>query len=94
MIRHRQGVQPPQTFRIFLKSEGKEVERKRKKLKRDLGGRGLPVNIFLRVEIISGGGGGEKFSGVVEIFPRGVEIFWEEVRFFREGLRCFPWCSN
>ena len=37
-----QGVQtpppPPEIFRFFLKSEGKEVERKRKKMRRD--GRG------------------------------------------------------
>ena len=42
-----QGVQtPPEIFRFFLKSEGKEIERKRKK--RDVGGGGgLPLNIFL-----------------------------------------------
>ena len=41
MIRHRQGVQPPQTFQIFLKSEGKEVERKRKKMEKGSGGEGV-----------------------------------------------------
>ena len=41
-----QGVQtPPEIFRFFFKSEGKEIESKRKK--RDVGGGGLPLNIFL-----------------------------------------------
>ena len=36
---------PPRNFQIFLKSEGKEIEIKRKK--RDVGGGGgLPLNIF------------------------------------------------
>ena len=40
-----QGVQTPPKFSdFFLKSEGKEIERKRRK--RDVGG-GLPLNIFL-----------------------------------------------
>ena len=45
----RGGVQtpPPKIFRFFLKSEGKEIERKRKK--RDVGGGGLPLNIFLEL---------------------------------------------
>ena len=35
-----QGVRtPPEIFRFFLKSEGKEIERKRKK--RDVGGGGV-----------------------------------------------------
>ena len=40
-----QGVQtpPPEIFRFFLKSERKEMERK----KGMLGGGGLPLNIFL-----------------------------------------------
>ena len=44
------GVQtpPPEIFRFFLKSEGKDIERKRKK-KGMLGGGGLPLNIFLRL---------------------------------------------
>ena len=42
-----QGVQtPPEIFRFFLKSEGKEIERKRKKGMLG-GGEGLPLNIFL-----------------------------------------------
>ena len=45
---------------MFLKNEGKEVERKR--IKRDVGG-GLPLNIFLGVEIFSSGV--KKFSGMV-----------------------------
>ena len=36
---------PPEIFRFFLKSEGKEIERKRKKM--DVGWGGLPLNIFL-----------------------------------------------
>ena len=40
------GFKPPPKFSdFFLKSEGKEIERKRKK--RDVGGGGLPLNIFL-----------------------------------------------
>ena len=50
-------------FRISFKSEGKEVERKRKRNK--MGG-GLIVNIFFGVEIFS--------SGVV-IFLRGLRNF-------------------
>ena len=40
----RGGAQtpPPEIFRFFWKSEGKEVERKRKKMRRD--GRGGGVN--------------------------------------------------
>ena len=41
-----QGVQtPPEIFRFFLKSEGKEIESKRKKGMLGVGG--LPFNIFL-----------------------------------------------
>ena len=41
------GSNPPKFSDFFLKSEGKEIEIKRKK--RDVGGRGggLPLNIFL-----------------------------------------------
>ena len=46
---------------LFLKNEGKEVERE--KIKRDVWGGGLPLNIFLRVEIFSSGV--KKFSGIV-----------------------------
>ena len=63
-----QGVQtPPRNFQIFfLKSEGKEIERKRKKVM--LGGGGLPLNIFLGLIFFRvglryfQGGGGEKLS--------------------------------
>ena len=48
-------------FRFFLKSEGKEVKRKRKKMRRDGGGGGLIVNIFLGSEIFSSGV--QMFSG-------------------------------
>ena len=51
---------PPKFSDFFLKSEGKEIERKRKK--RDVGGGGLPLNILLRLRYFQGGGG-EKFSG-------------------------------
>ena len=44
---------PPAIFRISFKSEGKEVERKRKRNK--MGGGGLIVNIFFGVEIFSSG---------------------------------------
>ena len=46
------GFNPPpkkKNAQFFLKSEGKELGRKRKKMK-GMGG-GLPVNIFLGVEI-------------------------------------------
>ena len=67
---------PPRNFQIFfLESEGKEVERKRKKMRRD-GRGGLIVNIFLGSEIFSSGvqifsGGVEKFSGGAEKFSGG-----------------------
>ena len=75
-----QGVQtpPPEIFRFFLKSEGKEIERKRKKMKRDRGGGGGGggiVNIFFGAEIFSSG---------VQISSRGVEKF-------SVGLRNFQW---
>ena len=89
-----QGVQtPPEIFRFFLKSEGKEIERKRKK--RDVGGGGLPLNIFLgliffRVGLRYFQGGVEKFSGGVEKFSWGVEKFsGGGVEKFSGGLRHF-----
>ena len=57
-------------FQIFLKSEGKEVERKRKKMKRYGGREGLIVNKFLGVEIFSGGLRNFR-GGAVEIFSGG-----------------------
>ena len=67
---------PPKFSDFFLKSEGKEIERKRKK--RDVGG-GVHFNIFgvdiflSGVEIVSGWV--EKFSGGVEKFSWRVEKF-------------------
>ena len=94
-----QGVQtPPEIFRFFLKSEGKEIERKRKKGM--LGG--LPLNIFLgliffRVGLryFQGGlrnyRGVQKFSGGIEKFSWGVEKFsgGGGLRNFQGGLRIF-----
>ena len=80
-----QGVQtPPEIFRFFLKSEGKEIERKRKKGM--LGGGGLALNIFLGLIFFRVGlryfqgelrnyRGVQKFSGGVEKFSWGVEKF-------------------
>ena len=71
------GFNPPPKFSdFFLKSEGKEIERKRKKRGCWGGGGGLPLNIFLGliffrvglrycqgVEKFSGGGGLRNFRG-------------------------------
>ena len=85
------GVQtppPPLNFQTFLKSEGKDVERK----KICGGGGGLPVNIFSGgsgVEIFfsrGGGGGVENFfggRGVEKLFYGG--IYGGGVRNFRRG---------
>ena len=93
------GFKPPRNFQIFFwKSEGKEIERKRKK--RDVGGRGLPLNIFLgliffRVGLryFQGGlrnyRGIEKFSGGVEKFSWGVEKFSGGVEKFSGGVEKF-----
>ena len=54
---------PPKFSDFFLKSEGKEVERKRIKNEKGLGA-GLIVNIFL---------GSEIFLNGVQIFSGGVE---------------------
>ena len=88
------GFKPPEIFRFFWKSEGKEIERKRKKGM--LGGGGLPLNIFLGLIFFRMGlryfQGGlrnfqvvEKFSGGVEKFSWGVEKFSAGLRNFREG---------
>ena len=73
-----QGVQtpPPEIFRFFLKSEGKEIERKRKK--GVLGGGGFPLNIFLgliffRVGLIYFHGGLRNFREGLRNFRGGVE---------------------
>ena len=69
------GVQtPPEIFRFFLKSEGKEIERKRKKGVVG-GGGGLLLHIFLGVDIFSSG---------VEIFSGGLKNF-RGLRNFRGG---------
>ena len=68
---------PPKFSDFFLKSEGKEIERKREKGM--LGGGGLPLNIFLgliffRVGLRYFQGGLKNFRGV-EKFSGGVEKF-------------------
>ena len=73
---------PPKFSDFFLKSEGKEVQRKPKNEKGWEGGGGLIVNIFLGSEIFSSGvqifsgGGLRNFRG---------GIFQERLNFFREG---------
>ena len=67
------GFNPPRNFQIFFwKSEGKKIERKKK---RDVGGGGLPLNIFL--ELI--------FSGGLRNFRGGLRNFQWELRNFRGG---------
>ena len=80
---------PPRNFQIFLKSEGKEIERKRKKKDVGGGGGGLPLNIFLgliffRVRLRYFQGGLRNFRGV-EKFSRGVEKFSWGVEKFSGG---------
>ena len=90
------GFKPPPKFSdFFLKSEGKEIEKKGM-----LGG-GLPLNIFLGfiffragLRYFQGGlrnyRGVEKFSGGAEKFSWGVEKFsGGGLRNFRGGLRNF-----
>ena len=68
-------------FHIFLKSEGKEVERIRKKMTRDGGG---GVRNFWGVEkFFFLGGGLRNFRG------GGLRNFREGLGFFREGLGIF-----
>ena len=94
------GFKPPPKFSdFFLKSEGKEIERKRKKM--DVGGGGYLLTYFWvdifssGVEIFSGGlrnfWGVEKFSGGVEKFSWGVEKFsgGGVEKFSGEGVRNF-----
>ena len=83
------GFKPPQNFQIFLKSEGKAIERKKGML-----GGGLPLNIFLgliffRVGLRYFQGGVEKFSGGVEKFSWGVEKFSGGVEKFSGGVEKF-----
>ena len=82
-----QGVQtPPEIFRIFLKSEGKEIERKRKK--RDVGGGGgLPLNIFLGLLFFRVGL--RYFQGGLKNFREGLRNLRGWLRNFRGGLRNF-----
>ena len=95
-----QGVQtppPPKFSDFFLKSEGKEIERKRKK--RDVGG-GLPLNIlfgliFFRVGLRYFQGalrnfrGVEKLSGGIDKFSWGVGKFSGGVEKFSGGVEKF-----
>ena len=80
------GSKPPKIFRFFLKSEGKEIERKKEVLR---GGGELPLNIFLgliffRVGLIYFQGGLRNYRGV-EKFSGGVEKFSWGLRNFRRG---------
>ena len=96
------GFNPPPKFSdFFLKSEGKEIERKRKK--RDVGGGGYHLTTYfwglyyIRVGLryFQGGGrvrnyrGVEKFSGGVERFSWGVEKFSGGVEKFSGGVEKF-----
>ena len=75
------GFKPPQNFQIFfLKSEGKEIERK--KMRTD-GRRGLIVNTFLGSEIFLSGA--QIFPGGIEKFSRGFEKFSGRVEKFSGG---------
>ena len=67
------GSIPPRNFQIFLKSEGKEVERNKKK-----------ENGFGVEGVVGGGGGGL----IVNIFL-GLRIFRVRLRYFQGGLRNF-----
>ena len=93
---------PPKIFRFFLKSEGKEIERKRKK--GCWGGGGYLLTYFCGRYFFEWGldisRGVEKFSGGVEKFSWGVEKFsgggvekfsmgGGELRNFRGGLRIY-----
>ena len=88
-----QGVQtpPPKFSDFFWKSEGKEIERKRKK--KGCWGGGLPLNILLRLRYFQGGLRNfqvvEKFSGGVEKFSWWVEKFSGGLRNFRGGVEKF-----
>ena len=83
---------PPKFSDFFLKSEGKEIERKRKK-GMFVGGGGLPLNIFLGLIFFRvglryfQGGGVEKFSwgGVEKFSGRGLRNFRGGVEKFSVG---------
>ena len=68
------GSNPPEIFRFFLKSEGKEIERKRKK--GCWGGGGLPLNIFLGLIFFRVG---------LRYFQGGLRSFRKGLRNFRGG---------
>ena len=102
-LRGVQGVQTPPQKKFsdfFLKCEGKEIERKRKKGMLGGGGGRVHLNIFLgliffRVGLryFQGGlrnfRGVEKFSGGVEKFSWGIAKFAGGLRNFREGVEKF-----
>ena len=73
------GVQPspPEIFRFFWNSEGKEVERKKNEKRCGVSIKLVPVNIFLL--------GIEIFWSRVEIFSGGVKKFSGGLRSFRGG---------
>ena len=70
-------IPPLKIFRFFLKSEGKEIERKKRK--KDVGGGGYLLTYFC---------GRYFFEWGLDI-SRGVENFREGLRNFRGGLRNF-----
>ena len=85
-----QGAQtppPPKFSDFFLKNEGKEIEKEKKKKEMLVGG--LPLNIFLRSTFFRVGlrnfRGVEKFSGGVDKLWWGVEKFFGGLRNFRGG---------
>ena len=90
------GSNPPKFSDFFLKSEGKEI----KKRKKEMLGRGGYLYIFLgliffrvRLRYFQGGlrnfRGVEIFSGGVEKFSGGLRIFQGGLKNFRGGLRNF-----
>ena len=81
------GFKPPPKFSdFFLKSEGKEIERKRKKGMLG-GGGGLPLNIFLGLIFFRVGL--RYFQGGLRNFREGLRNFRGGLRNFRGGLRNF-----
>ena len=68
---------PPKISDFFLKNEGKEIDRKRKK--RGVGGE-VPPNIFLGLTFFRVG---------LRYFQGRLRNFWEGLRNFRGGLKNF-----
>ena len=73
---------PPEIFRFFLKSEGKEIEEKR-----NVGGGGLPLNIFLGLIFFRVGL--RYFQGGLRNFQGGLRNFRGWLRNFRGGVEKF-----